>query len=324
MYTIIQKHYSSIIKLAYDNYNFNYDYQKSYWTEFKIVINSLRELCWTLPGFELINIAYRFAKQEDYQGIFLHNYNILSNKFTQINKDNILPGNKVAFYAVSMLDHNGYLFSFAGIMMHLNTVMKLQEAGFTVYPHLVSSKNQIDNILANFQQDNIEIDLILVAAHGEADKIMLNQYDREYLAQFYAENNITNNKFTAELYNMVYDLNQKPNYNFLNKYSDNLKFHTLKKEYDIVFYSCSTAKGNDSFALQVAKQNPHAHVFGATKDVFINDIIFSTDVTKTSHYVDKVQYHPALFGMLPSAEVSEMKEFFAGETYITKKPMLEN
>ena len=188
----------------------------------------------------------------------------------------------------------------------------MQEAGFTAYTYLVSSKSEIDGILNNFRKDNVSVDLILISAHGSKDGIQLfeqdtTQYHKEILANVYN----TTTYSTVALYKMylaVYP-EDKPA-SILSTNSANLKFPSLKNEYDIVFYSCSVGKGNNSFAEAVAKQNPNAHVYGATDDVFFSDIKFSLNASKTSHYVEDVQYHKALFGALPSLSVHEMKEFF--------------
>jgi hypothetical protein len=316
-YNLIAKNYNSTMSLAHDYYCANNPCENRKQDNLKILTSSIKKLFWTLSGSEFLSIVRKCYDGKDYEGIFVNNYKILSSKFEQINNDNVI-GSKVTLYASSILDHNGYLLSFPGMMAQLNTVHKLQEAGFTVYPHLVSSKKEIDQILIKFKTDKIGVDLIMVAAHGESDKILLfdSYIDIKKHVKMYEEQHVTSNYATTALYSMIWELSrghQSSSTSLLNKNSFNLKFPSLKKEYDIVFYSCSLAKGKDSFALNVAKQNPAAHVFAADKMVFFSDLVLSQDPTKDSHYVQQVQYHKAILGIFPAIGTTEMKEFFAGK-----------
>lgn len=304
-FELIRNNFGPVFNLAKDNYYSDSDSCKnSFFDSVKILASTIYELGYALLGQEEKKVLDNLESRTEYKGTFYKNFNLLKSRFDIINEENV-PGNKVALYFSSILDHNGYLLSSAASVVQLNNINNLQENGFTTYTYLVSSKSEIDGILNNFRKDNISVDLILIAAHGFKDGIELfeqetTQYHKEFLANSYN----TTTYSTVSLYDMYFAASM------LGTNSNNLQFPSLKSEYDIVFYSCSVGKGDNSFAEEVAKQNPNAHVYGATSDVFFSDIKFSLDPSKTSHYVEAALYHEALFGALPLPSVHEMKEFF--------------
>ncbi len=126
--------------------------------------------------------------QKNYEYI-TKNSPIIKAKFTQViqsNSNSNEANNKIAAYFFSAYDHNGVYSDTAGMAYQFYEIKNLQAHGFTVYPHLVHTKSEIDLALSAHPAD-----LLYIAAHGSEHSLTLHDFTINDNLRFNLKTNAT-------------------------------------------------------------------------------------------------------------------------------------